>query len=452
MRYVSVLPTRTLETLLPQTIKLIADKIRKDRRHKGLIKAVECLAREPLEKLDFGALFSGVRLYGDVNRNCKLALRWCVRKMENLTHLNLSSKCDDAILLELAKRCQNIEEINMPLSDITDKGLLAICGIELPSNSSDSVRLLREGDGCFKLNKLGLHNCVHITAAGVGSCLRNLPRLMYLSYDKLVESIEMVITIDGDYLKSNKKFKIRNLDEFSEFYDFEAHPHVINILLRVCPDLESLRFFTSDEGCHHLSRIPNIRGLQLETEDLGSGFQKLLQQYTQLKTLHLTFRKMSYNQVIQMSQNCPNLEVIRLIGMGIENSQELNSLVCKDKCLRNLRILDVRLVSDEHPLRLLHFLLDYSLDIEDVTVSTVCSVFESNYLTDLMQPNPMTKLQKLVLAMSPNTHLTTPVAKRVIDILPNLNTLGVTRWNMTSKDIKLLKNELQEKNLDIKLV
>ena len=107
MRYVSVLPTRTLETLLPQTIKLIADKIRKDRRHKGLIKAVECLAREPLEKLDFGALFSGVRLYGDVNRNCKLALRWCVRKMENLTHLNLSSKCDDAILLELAKRCQN---------------------------------------------------------------------------------------------------------------------------------------------------------------------------------------------------------------------------------------------------------------------------------------------------------------------------------------------------------
>ena len=452
MRYVSVLPTRTLETLLPQTIKLIADKIRKDRRHKGLIKAVECLAREPLEKLDFGALFSGVRLYGDVNRNCKLALRWCVRKMENLTHLNLSSKCDDAILLELAKRCQNIEEINMPLSDITDKGLLAICGIELPSNSSDSVRLLKEEDGCFKLNKLGLHNCVHITAAGVGSCLRNLPRLMYLSYDKLVESIEMVITIDGDYLKSNKKFKIRNLDEFSEFYDFEAHPHVINILLRVCPDLESLRFFTSDEGCHHLSRIPNIRGLQLETEDLGSGFQKLLQQYTQLKTLHLTFRKMSYNQVIQMSQNCPNLEVIRLIGMGIENSQELNSLVCKDKCLRNLRILDVRLVSDEHPLRLLHFLLDYSLDIEDVTVSTVCSVFESNYLTDLMQPNPMRKLQKLVLAMSPNTHLTTPVAKRVIDILPNLNTLGVTRWNMTSKDIKLLKNELQEKNLDIKLV
>ena len=452
MRYVSVLPTRTLETLLPQTIKLIADKIRKDRRHKGLIKAVECLAREPLEKLDFGALFSGVRLYGDVNRNCKLALRWCVRKMENLTHLNLSSKCDDAILLELAKRCQNIEEINMPLSDITDKGLLAICGIELPSNSSDSVRLLKEGDGCFKLNKLGLHNCVHITAAGVGSCLRNLPRLMYLSYDKLVESIEMVITIDGDYLKSNKTFKIRNLDEFSEFYDFEAHPHVINILLRVCPDLESLRFFTSDEGCHHLSRIPNIRGLQLETEDLGSGFQKLLQQYTQLKTLHLTFRKMSYNQVIQMSQNCPNLEVIRLIGMGIENSQELNSLVCKDKCLRNLRILDVRLVSDEHPLRLLHFLLDYSLDIEDVTVSTVCSVFESNYLTDLMQPNPMTKLQKLVLAMSPNTHLTTPVAKRVIDILPNLNTLGVTRWNMTSKDIKLLKNELQEKNFDVKLV
>ena len=138
--------------------------------------------------------------------------------------------------------------------------------------------------------------------------------------------------------------------------------------------------------------------------------------------------------------------------MGIENSQELNSLKNKDKCLRNLKVLDVRLVSDEHPLRLLHFLIDYSLEIEDVTVSTVCSVFESNYLMDLMQPNPMTKLQKLVLAMSPNTHLTTVVARRVIEMLPNLNTLGLTRWNITSKEMKILRNEIQKKNLDIKLV
>lgn len=373
--------------------------------------------------------------------------------MQNLTHLNLSSKCDDVALMELAKHCQSLEEINMPLSDITDKGLLALCGIELtPRTAELSSPKIIEGDGCFKLTKLGLHNCVHITAAGVGSCLRNLPRLMYLSYDKLVESIEMVVTIDGDYLKGNKQFKIRNLDEFSEFYDFESHPYVVNILLRVCPDLESLRFFTSDEGCNHLARIPNVKVLQLETEDLGSGFQQLLQQYNQLTSLHLTFRKMPYNQVIDMSENCPNLEVIRLIGMGIENSQELSSVASKERCFRNLRVLDVRLVSDEHPLRLLHFLLDYSLEIEDITVSTVCSVFESNYLMDLMQPNSMKKLQKLVLAMSPNTHLTTSVAKRIIEVLPNLNTLGVTRWNITSREIKLLRNEIQEKNIDIKLV
>ena len=138
--------------------------------------------------------------------------------------------------------------------------------------------------------------------------------------------------------------------------------------------------------------------------------------------------------------------------MGIENSQELNSLQNKEKCLRNLRVLDVRLVSDEHPLRLLHFLIDYSLEIEDITVSTVCSVFESNYLMDLLQPNPMRKLQKLVLAMSPNTHLTTAVARRIIEMLPNLNTLGLTRWNITSKEVKHLKREIQKKNIDVKLV
>ena len=374
--------------------------------------------------------------------------------MHNLTHLNLSSKCDDLTLLELAKHCPNLEEINMPLSDITDKGLLALCGIEFTSTSEDiNPPKLMEGDGCFKITKLGLHNCVHITAAGVGSCLRNLPRLMSLFYDKLVESIEMVVTIDGDYFKGKKQFKIRHLDQFSEFYDFETHSQVINVLLKVCPTLESLRFFTSDEGCKHLARIPNVKVLQLESEDdLGSGFQLLVQNYRQLTSLHLTFRKMPYSQVIDMAKNCQNLEVIRLIGLGIENSQELTTYTSKDKCFKNLRVLDVRLVSDEHPLRLLHFLLDYSLEIEDITVSTVCSVFESNYLMDLMTPNPMKKLQKLVLAMSPNTHLTTSVAKEIIEILPNLNTLGVTRWNMTTREVTLLRNEILEKNIDIRLV
>ena len=59
-QYVSFLPTRTLEDVLPQTIKLIAEKIRKDRRRKGMVKAVECLARDPLERLDFGGLFGGL--------------------------------------------------------------------------------------------------------------------------------------------------------------------------------------------------------------------------------------------------------------------------------------------------------------------------------------------------------------------------------------------------------
>ena len=115
---------------------------------------------------------------------------------------------------------------------------------------------------------------------------------------------------------------------------------------------------------------------------------------------------------------------------------------------KEFELFNSKLQLDEHK----RVIEDYSLEIEDVTFSTVCSVFESNYLMDLMKPNSMRKLQKLVLAMSPNTHLTTAVARRVIDMLPNLNTLGLSRWNITSKEIKHLRRDIQKKNLDIKLV
>ena len=149
-----------------------------------------------------------------------------------------------------------------------------------------------------------------------------------------------------------------------------------------------------------------------------------------------------------MPEYCPNLEVIRLIGFSIENSQEISS----GKGFRKLRVLDVRLVQQDLIRPLLRKFLEESSNIEEITINTSCTDLDSDYLMDLMKPNTMIKLQKLVMAMSPNTHLTTVVARRIVELLPNLNILGVTRWNMTSREVTVLRNELQEKNIDIRLV
>jgi len=443
---ISSVPGKILEVALSQTIELIVEQLRRHRSHPGLVKSVQYLARSNLERLDFKALFSGVRLYGEPNAKCKETLRKCIGKMTFLTHLNLTSKCDDAVMLSLAQNCHKLEELYVPLSDITDVGLLAICGISF----SPERGALSDSDGCLGLTKLGVRDCVNISQAGVGSCLRNLPNLSVLYYGKLVDAIETVLVIDGDYLKGKKQFNITHLDQFSEFYDLESHPIIVHLLVKVCPKLSSLRFYISDEGCMHLSQIPNVEKLHLETEDLDNGFRMLIKHYTNLTELQLTFRKMAFSRMMNIADSCPNLEILEMTGMGVEGSQNLRP--CR-KLWQKLRVLNMRLVCQEDPLPLLHYLLNHSHRIEDILVSIVCHVFNSMpFLQLLLDSNPMVHVQKLVFVVSPNGSLTLDVARRVVKLLPSLHVFGVKRWNMTNAETVKLMEEIKSQNYDVKLV
>ncbi len=463
--FLRMLPRTILEQVIPQTLKIIATSVRKNRSHKGLLKAVEHLPQSSLQRLDFGALFSEVRLYGQVNQQCKVLLKSCLQRMANLAVLNLSSKCTDEMLMELAKHCRLLEEVNVPVSDITDRGLMALAGISISSEVS-----CERGEGCFNLAKLGVHNCINITAMGVGCVLRNLNKLQYLYYDKLVDAIETVVKIDGDYVMGKKKFSIAHLDQFSEYYDFDAHADIVNIMIQVCPELESLRFFISDEGCKHLSRIGNIKHLQLElSEDIGNGFRHLVKEYTGLVSIHLTFRKMSFTQMIDIADYCPNVEVLRLIGFGIDGTENLKP---HRKNFQRLRNVDLRMVrgedfllddyddeefDDAHNLNtvspyLLEFILSYAHNIEEITVSAVARFMSQDFLSKLFQTNEMTSLQKLCLSVSPSTQLTTAVARHVIHGLPNLSVIALSRWNMTAREIRTLKSELKSQNLDVTII
>ena len=70
-----------------------------------------------------------------------------------------------------------------------DRGLLALCGISFNNELSSD-------HGCFKLVKISVQNCDKITAKGVGCLLRNLPKLQYLYYDRLIDDVETVIKHD----------------------------------------------------------------------------------------------------------------------------------------------------------------------------------------------------------------------------------------------------------------
>ena len=95
------LPRTILERVISETLKIVTSKVRKNRSHKGLIKAIECLPQSSVQKLDYASLYSQVRLYGSVNAQLKTTIKECFITLPNLIELNLSSKGSDEMLIEV---------------------------------------------------------------------------------------------------------------------------------------------------------------------------------------------------------------------------------------------------------------------------------------------------------------------------------------------------------------
>ena len=448
------LPGPVLEMVLPQVLKVIALAVRKNRSHKGLIKALECLPQPTLRRMDIGALFSEVRLYGEMNRQCKALLKASLLKLPGLTHLNLESKCNDEMLMELARHCRGLEELLIPMSDVSDRGLMALCGMSI--NGS-----VGPGDSCLGIRSLDIRNCMNIAPTGVSCVLRNLPKLALLNYGATLDAVETVVKIDGDYLLGKKKFLITHLDQFNDFYEFDSHPDILSIIIKTCPRLESLRFYISDEGCKSLSLINGIKHLQLEMSDIGNGFRLLTRQYGNLVSLNLTFRSMPFSQLIDIADNCPKLAMLRLMGFEIRES---HNLVSHRGVFTELKVIDLRLMRNEDfdvadedfdnmnsiSPQVLHFLLDYTSNLEELTIQGVTNFMGSNFLTSIMCKNPMVNLKKLTLSVSPANNLTATLAKRLIGTLPSLNYIGpASRWCIDSKDMKELIAYIKKNNWDV---
>ena len=455
------LPRPILERIIPETLKIITNKIRKNRTHKGVLKAVQCLPQKCVQKLDFGSLFGEVRLYGHVNISLKKEIKHCLANLPNLVELNLSSKCTDEMLIELAKHCKNIEILGTPISDITDRGLLALCGISYNNELSHQ-------DGCFQLVRISVQNCDKITAKGVGCLLRNLPKLQYLYYDRLIDAVETVIKLDGDYLRGSKCLNIHHIDQFCDFYDFESHPDIIQAVAKVCPKVTSFRFFISDEGCRSLDQFPQFHHLQLEmSENISSEFEKLTQKFGNLVTLHLTFRRMPHHALLDLGGHCPHIEVVKLIGYGITSP---NLLQPNKQYFQKLKIFETRMVRsdelleqqmDEEDLNLeipitpefVEFFLINSLNIQDITISAMMSFLNETFLMRLFDANPMGELQRLCISpLNKITSLTSNLAFNVIMSLPNLHTIALSRWKMTAREIRQLRDTLKSQNFDVNIM
>ena len=464
------LPSSILERLISSTLKIVAGKVRKKRSHRGLVAAVHFMPQISVHRLDYGSLFTEVRLFGSVNSQLKESITHGFRRVPYLNELKLSSKCTDGMLIQLAKYCRDLEVLDIPLSDVSDRGLLALAGISLSGEVSKKM-----GHGCPKLRVLNIQDCMEVNPVGVASILRNLKDIQYLYYDKLVQALEIVLKLDMDYIEGNKHLKICHIDQYGEFYTLENNgDEMAKTLANICPHVESFRFYISRNGCASLQYFQTIKHLQIETSDVGTEFRLLASKsLSHLVTLHLTFRSMSQIELLAIADICHNIEVLRLIGNKILDDEPASEP--KPGYFVNLKSFEVRIannygdmdmidIADEDDdsqdevnqtdtIQLMHFFFTHAFHLQELIASGPLFFPSEQFFEDFLKVNPLTHLQKLCL--SPHQKcpiLNVKTAMDVIFALPNLNTMALTRWSMTSQEIKVIGDELRKQNLDVTII
>lgn len=170
---------------------------------------------------------------------------------------------------------------------------------------------------------------------------------------------------------------------------------------------------------------------------------------------------------MEIAENCPNIESVRLFGTSVINTASLRS--SQEKHFKKLKSFEARLLFDEHEAYLedlnpnmpdqqvhpefLHFFLANSTSIQDITLSAGIAFVNENFLMEILNKNPLSELQRLCISpLNKVLGLTQSVALNIIMALPNLTTLAVTRWTMSAREIIKLRQLLKSQNIDVMLI
>jgi len=177
---------------------------------------------------------------------------------------------------------------------------------------------------------------------------------------------------------------------------------------------------------------------------------------------------MPHHALIGIGSHCPSIEVVKLIGYGITSADLLQP---NKHYFQRLRVFETRMVRTDELLEVmemedlntdleipitpdfLNFFLVNSLSIQDITISAMMSFLNESFLMKLFELNPMSELQRLCISpLNKIPSLTFNLAFNVIMSLPNLHTMALSRWKMTAREIRQLRDTLKEQNFEVNIM
>eukprot|EP00092_Neocalanus_flemingeri_P019426 GFUD01021044.1.p1 GENE.GFUD01021044.1~~GFUD01021044.1.p1 ORF type:complete len:542 (-),score=137.32 GFUD01021044.1:103-1728(-) len=488
------LPTNLLETIILTTTSLLTKQVDRCRNSLGLPTALQLLPQPAVTQLDFGQLFTGARLSRALNTQCRASLQTSLGRTVHLTRLVLSSKCTNSILETLGRNCAGLIELHISLSEmVTDAGVawLVPCVSqtcregEVPGDGDVSPECWTPHTGCPMLLTVDLLKCWNVTPSGAQILLLGLKKLRKLLFSNMKSVMEGILHNDDaaslgpfllEYFDSSEYDLITSPDDL---YSLSATrpdtnpacwlsgPVHLAHIPRLFPHITILRMMLSDAEVKSLTLVSNLIHLEVEfSDDPGVGLQHLLDSHPNIsKFIHLFLQvgPIQGSHLLSIAQNCVQLSFLRIIGFQVENTTVLKPSCKYFPSLSQFHLSlyddsygdssdeeDVPAQISRHTPDIIEFFLFSSTKLHTVNIHMNFDAFlNDQFLHKLFSQNPLQKLAKLSLSGPTDLNLTISTVKWVVESLPNLQSLCVSKWNIADRALKTLRNYARRNNIDL---
>jgi len=478
------LPTNLLEVLILATTNLLTKQVDRCRNSLGLPTALNLLPQPAVTLLDFGQLFTGARLSRSMNTLCRGFLKKSLARTVHLTKLVLSSKCTNDILETLGRNCAGLIELHISLSElVTDAGVswLVPCVSQDYRAGNVSQESWTPHSGCPQLATLDLLKCWNVSPSGAQILLLGLKKLRKLLFSNMKSVMEGLLKNDN----SHGPFLLEYFD--SSEYDLitDLHPESANLpdtnpacwlsgpvhlphIPQLFPHITIIRMMLSDAEVKSLTIVTNLIHVEVEfSDDPGAGLQHLLDHHPNIsKFIHLFLQvgPIQGSHLVSIARNCPKLGFLRIIGFQVENTSALRSNSSFFQSLTQLHLSlyddsygdssdeddDVQAQISRHTPDIIDFFLYSAVNLQTVNIHMNFDAFLSDlFLHRLFSQNPLQQLARLSLSGPKDLNLTLSTVHWVVASLPKLRSLCVSKWSLTQKDLKTLRNDARRNNFDL---
>jgi len=467
--YLSELPTNILESIVLITINVLTSGERQ-KNSCGLPFALRYLPQPAVTQLDFGQLFSETRLSRSMNSLCRASLQESLSRTVNLSKLVLTSKCTNDILETLGKNCLKLKDLYISLSEmVTDEGLQWL----VPNKMDVS--------GCPQLVTLDLIKCWNVSPAGAHLLLVELKKLRKLLFSNMKSVMELVMQSD----KTGGPFCLEYFD--SSEYDLitgsevgmsqpDTNPacwmsgpvKMVDIPI-MFPHITIIKMMLSDSEVKLLTNVQSLVHIEVEfSDDPGPGLQHLLDCHPNVANFILLFFQVGPilgSHLLSIAKHCLKLGFLRIIGFNVENPTLLQPNSKYFQCMTQLHLSlydDSNLYGDSsdeeeehdhvsrHSAEIVQFFLCSARNIEVINIHMNFESFMSeNFLKNIVSKNSLFKTTRLALSGPKDLKLDLSNVYWLLDMLPELSSLLVSKWNVNHKELKALRNEAKRNNLDI---